>query len=99
MNSTQQINGVTVKAHGTSEPIPDASGTGMIEVEAPPGALAAGTGSEAGPTALEIAFLQGAKWWEWVSTGATMWQGDQLRALIEAARKHAESTLGKHPNS
>lgn len=39
MNDTQQIHRFATKAHGTSEPIPDASGTGMIESSAPQGAL------------------------------------------------------------
>lgn len=44
---------------------------------------------------LLIAFVQGAKWWEWQSRGATMWQNDQALALKEAERKLEEDTLGK----
>jgi formylmethanofuran dehydrogenase subunit E len=43
------------------------------------------------------AFLNGAKWWEYVSTGATMWQSDQNRAMQEALRHEAEGTLGMSP--
>lgn len=39
--------------------------------------------------ALAWAFVQGAKWWEWYKTGATMWQADQARAYAAAAEKYA----------
>lgn len=34
---------------------------------------------------LRLAFVKGAKWWEWTKEGATMWQSDQ-----GLARKRAE---------
>lgn len=43
---------------------------------------------------LVIAFLQGAKWWEYKSRGFTMWQSDQSDALNEAEKKRANGTLG-----
>jgi hypothetical protein len=33
------------------------------------------------------AFIEGAKWWEWHKTGATMWQSDQQAAAEEAATR------------
>lgn len=42
-----------------------------------------------------IAFVQGAKWWEGVTTGATMWQEDQNDAYKEAQRKLADGKLGQ----
>jgi hypothetical protein len=36
---------------------------------------------------LELAFLAGAKWWEWHKTGGTMWQTDQQLAFEEAQKK------------
>lgn len=41
------------------------------------------------------AFIQGAKWWEYHSTGATMWQSDQGLALKEAVIRLKAGTLGK----
>lgn len=43
---------------------------------------------------LLIAFVQGAKWWEYITQEATMWQSDQDRALLEANRRLASGTLG-----
>ena len=34
------------------------------------------------------AFLAGAKWWEYESTGATMWGSGQGRVLEEALRRY-----------
>ena len=34
-------------------------------------------------------FVDGAKWWEWEKTGATMWQSDQQRAYDKATEKLA----------
>lgn len=45
----------------------------------------------------EIAFLQGAKWWEWRQTKFTMWTSDQQLVLEEAARRLNNKTLGKLP--
>ncbi len=44
---------------------------------------------------LVVAFIQGAKWWEWKQTGATMWQSDQNEALEEAEGRERRGTLGK----
>jgi len=44
--------------------------------------------------ALPIAFQQGAKWWEWHSSGATMWSSDSALAWDEAQRKAADGSLG-----
>jgi len=45
--------------------------------------------------ALVLAFVQGAKWWEWESTDWTMWQSDQRKAAKEARRKLGRGTLGR----
>ncbi|MCK5603965.1 hypothetical protein KAR91_18910 [Candidatus Pacearchaeota archaeon] len=45
--------------------------------------------------AMKAAFIQGAKWWEYESTGATMWPGDQDRALAAAIKRAKDGTLGK----
>lgn len=44
---------------------------------------------------LVIAFIQGAKWWEYQSTRFTMWQSDQSLAQTEALKKEKDKTLGK----
>lgn len=44
---------------------------------------------------LMITFIQGAKWWEYHRTGATMWQSDQHIAEEEAIRRSKNGTLGK----
>lgn len=44
---------------------------------------------------LIVAFIQGAKWWEWHRENATMWQSDQNLALQEAKQREKEGTLGK----
>ena len=41
-----------------------------------------------------IAFVQGAQWWEYKQSGATMWQSDQNDASDEAERRLASGTLG-----
>lgn len=41
-----------------------------------------------------IAFVQGAKWWEYCSTGGTMWQRDQIKTEEEARRRLQNKTLG-----
>lgn len=40
------------------------------------------------------AFVQGAKWWEFYSTGATMWASDQDVAEDEAERRYPAGTRG-----
>lgn len=46
--------------------------------------------------ALVQAFLQGAKWWEWVVTkGFTMWPSDQREAIKMAEAKLRNGTLGE----
>lgn len=47
------------------------------------------------PDPLVIAFLQGAKWWEWQQTGATMWPSDQQQTLAKAQHMLANGSLGK----
>lgn len=44
-----------------------------------------------------IAFIQGAKWWEYKRTGATMWMSDQDWAEREAVERMAAGSLGIHP--
>lgn len=39
---------------------------------------------------LRRAFVRGAKWWEWQSRGATMWQADQRVAEAEAERRYPD---------
>ena len=48
-------------------------------------------------TSLEIAFVQGAKWWEFKSTRGTMWQSDQRVTEAEALIRIQNGTLGKLP--
>lgn len=43
---------------------------------------------------LIIAFLQGAKWWEFRKSNATMWQSDQALAVQKAIDMKAEGRLG-----
>jgi hypothetical protein len=43
--------------------------------------------------ALMRAFVQGAKWWEFECTGATMWQSDQALALAAADKRLKDGTL------
>jgi len=38
-------------------------------------------------SALGNAFIDGAKWWEFESTGGTMWQSDQQKAADEAIKR------------
>lgn len=40
---------------------------------------------------LRRAFVEGVKWWEWTSRGATMWPDDRNRAEEEAARRYTPS--------
>ncbi len=50
--------------------------------------------------ALIVAFIQGAKWWEYHKTGATMWQSDQHEAEREANCRAKNQTLGRiSPNA
>jgi hypothetical protein len=39
---------------------------------------------------LREAFVKGAKWWEFESTGGTMWQSDQHKAHEEAALRYPD---------
>lgn len=43
----------------------------------------------------ELAFVEGAKWWEWKTTGATMWNSDRRDAEAEAVKRKANGTLGE----
>lgn len=43
---------------------------------------------------LRRAFVEGAKWWEYESTGATMWPSDRDKAESEAERRFP---AGKRP--
>ena len=43
---------------------------------------------------LIVAFVQGAKWWEYKSTGATMWPSDRDEAEAEAVDRAKRGTLG-----
>ena len=49
-------------------------------------------------SALIIAFVQGAQWWEWNKEQATMWSSDRDKAETEAVRRSTNGTLGKMPN-
>lgn len=44
--------------------------------------------------ALIVAFVQGARWWEFAKTGATMWQSDQADAFDEAVVRADGGRLG-----
>ena len=44
---------------------------------------------------LMIAFIQGAKWWEWKKTGGTMWPSDEDVAGSEAAKLIKAGHLGE----
>jgi hypothetical protein len=48
-------------------------------------------------SALLIAFVQGAAWWEYHQTKATMWQSDRRLAEEEATRREENGTLGVLP--
>ena len=37
------------------------------------------------------AFVAGAMWWEWASTGFTMWASDQDKAIAEADRRYTKA--------
>jgi hypothetical protein len=43
---------------------------------------------------MEIAFVQGAAWWEFRQTGGTMWGSDREVAEREAIRRERNGTLG-----
>jgi len=47
---------------------------------------------------LNVAFVQGASWWEYHQAKATMWQSDRRLAEEEAARREQNGTLGVIPN-
>lgn len=44
--------------------------------------------------ALKHAFLQGAKFWEFHTSGGTMWQSDQRLCMIKAKEMEEDGTLG-----
>jgi len=48
---------------------------------------------------LITAFVQGAKWWEYHKTGATMWPSDTNVAKLKAEYKALDGTLGKSLNA
>lgn len=50
-------------------------------------------------SAILIAFVQGAAWWEYHQTKATMWQSDRRLAEEEAMRREENGTLGVLPNT
>ena len=54
-----------------------------------------------GPKDIRRAFVEGAAWWEFHSTGATMWQSDRSKAEDEADRRYvsqqANSQDREHP--
>lgn len=55
-----------------------------------------GTHREGECPSLIAAFIQGAKWWEFQSRGATMWPSDQEAAEAAARVRAEQGTLGKH---
>ncbi len=64
-----------------------------------PGALpSASVSGSVTQDALIVAFVQGAQWWEYHKTGATMWPSDRDQAEGEAETRAANGTLGKSPN-
>jgi hypothetical protein len=42
-----------------------------------------------------LAFLAGAKWWEWHKENATMWQSDQELAYAKAEEKYPAESQAK----
>lgn len=42
---------------------------------------------------LRRAFVMGAKWWEFHSTGATMWQSDRNIAEVEADKRYPNGKI------
>ena len=42
---------------------------------------------------LRRAFVEGAKWWEWYSSGGTMWNSDVTLAEKEAEEHYPEGRL------
>jgi len=68
--------------------------------ESESGAAVAGaaTGS-AYPLGVDQEFVQGAQWWEYHKTGATMWASDRDQAEGEAEVRAANGTLGKSPSA
>lgn len=46
------------------------------------------------PTPLQLAFVQGAAWWEFEKTGETMWPSDLRLAVDEAIKREKAKTLG-----
>jgi EAL domain-containing protein (putative c-di-GMP-specific phosphodiesterase class I) len=42
---------------------------------------------------LAAAFLDGAKYWEWVSTNGTMWTTDQETVAVEALRRYQHNDI------
>lgn len=46
-------------------------------------------------SALIVAFVQGAKWWEYYKTEFTMWPSDRRLAEEEALKRKENGTLGK----
>lgn len=56
-------------------------------------AFSAGAASER--EKLEIAFVQGAKWWEYNRTGGTMWASDRRLSEKEARIRSRNGELGE----
>ena len=55
--------------------------------------------AKADPNALRIAFVQGAAWWEYHQTKATMWPSDRQLAEEEASRRQQNGKLGVLPDA
>ncbi len=49
------------------------------------------------PEDLRMAFVECAKWWEWVKSDFTMCQSDQKRAYERAVEKYPEPIPGEQP--
>lgn len=47
---------------------------------------------------LAEAFVQGAQWWEWQVTNATMWASDRAMAYERARELLADGVLGMDPD-
>ena len=71
-------------------------------IESPDGLAGQSLGAAHGsvtPDAFIVAFVQGAMWWEYEKTGATMWPSDRDHAEAKAEYMAMTGTLGKSPNA
>lgn len=76
-----------------------ASGSPRVTGKRAEGELEAARRSPRMAEALKLAFVQGAKWWEFRTVGATMWQSDQETAYEVAKVRLKNGTLGAPPRA